>query len=451
MSNQSYSVILKNKIRKFNKIIIVDSDKSISIRSFLIGSISQGISKVFNVLESDDVFSTIESIKKLNFKIKKIGKKNYQIYGKGLGSYYAQKNTKLNLGNSGTGLRLLSSIIATTPNIEVVLTGDQSLKKRNMSKLISLMNEFGAEFYPKNKVFLPLKIISSDMPIGIKFNSGVSSQIKSACILSGLNSFGKTTIIEKIRSRDHTEKMVSNSPNVIKIKNSKDKREIKIIGKSHLEPFNIKIPGDPSSAAFFIALTLLVKNSSLKIKNVGLNPTRIGFLDIMKKAGGKIKFKNIKNKKGEPFGDIHIKSSKLKPLRVTKKFYVRCVDEFPIIFVISAMIHGISILEVDAENLKNKESDRIIEMKKILKQIGIKCIVKNNKIKIFGNPNVKNLDKKINVPNLHDHRICMSSFMLGLLGFKAVIKSFNTQVNSSSPNFLRIVRSLGAKYEIKKN
>ena len=158
MSNQSYSVILKNKIIKFNKIIIVDSDKSISIRSFLIGSISQGISKVFNVLESDDVFSTIESIKKLNCKIKKIGKKNYQIYGKGLGSYYAQKNTKLNLGNSGTGLRLLSSIIATTPNIEVVLTGDQSLKKRNMSKLISLMNEFGAEFYPKNKVFLPLKI-----------------------------------------------------------------------------------------------------------------------------------------------------------------------------------------------------------------------------------------------------------------------------------------------------
>ena len=115
------------------------------------------------------------------------------------------------------------------------------------------------------------------------------------------------------------------------------------------------------------------------------------------------------------------------------------------------MIHGISILEVDAENLKNKESDRIIEMKKILKQIGIKCIVKNNKIKIYGNPNVKNLDKKINVPNLHDHRICMSSFVLGLLGFKTVIKNFNTQVNSSSPNFLRIVRSLGAKYEIKKN
>lgn len=147
MSNQSYSVILKNKIRKFNKIIIVDSDKSISIRSFLIGSISQGISKVFNVLESDDVFSTIESIKKLNCKIKKIGKKNYQIYGKGLGSYYAQKNTKLNLGNSGTGLRLLSSIIATTPNIEVVLTGDQSMLLEILSDCLYLQSHNDFYFF----------------------------------------------------------------------------------------------------------------------------------------------------------------------------------------------------------------------------------------------------------------------------------------------------------------
>ena len=130
--------------------------------------------------------------------------------------------------------------------------------------------------------------------------------------------------------------------------------------------------------------------------------------------------------------------------------YVKCVDEFPIMFCIASMIPGVSVLEVNSENLKNKESDRILEMKKILKQIGIKCIVKNDRIKIYGNPKVKNLNKKIKVPNLHDHRIAMSSFILGQLGFKTYIKNFNTQVNSSTPNFLKIAKSLGARYEIKK-
>ena len=150
MAIKSYSVILSKKINEFNKVISVDSDKSISIRAFLIGSISQGVSKISNVLLSEDVFSTINCLKKLNCKIIKTNKNEYKIFGRGLGSYYAKKNTFLDLGNSGTGLRLMSSIISTTPNIEVSLSGDSSLKKRNMSKLITLLNEFGAETYPKN-------------------------------------------------------------------------------------------------------------------------------------------------------------------------------------------------------------------------------------------------------------------------------------------------------------
>ena len=312
------------------------------------------------------------------------------------------------------------------------------------------MNEFGAEFFPKKKYFLPLRMVSSEMPIGINFTAGVSSQIKSAVVLAGLNSYGKTVITENEKSRDHTENILSNSSDVIKIKNIlKKKRIITIFGKKFLKPININIPGDPSSAAFFAALTLLNKNSFLKIKNVGLNPTRIGFFEIMKNAGAKIIFKNIKKKINEPFGDIYIKSSKLKPLRISKKLYVKSVDEFPIMFVIAAMTPGVSILEVDSENLKNKESDRIIEMQKILKQIGVRCLVSKDKIKIFGKSQLQLKNKIIIVPDLNDHRICMSAFILGLLGFKSKIKNFNTQVNSSSPSFLKISKYIGGKFEIK--
>ena len=171
--------------------------------------------------------------------------------------------------------------------------------------------------------------------------AGVSSQIKSSVCLAGLNSYGTTTILEKERSRDHTENILLNSPNAIKIKNSKTGRLIQIFGKNYLNPININVPGDPSSASFFTALTLLGSKSLLKIKNVGLNPTRIGFFEIMKNAGGKIKFKNIKKKNNELFGDIYVQTSKLRPLKASKHFYVKSVDEFPIMFVIFFGSNGV--------------------------------------------------------------------------------------------------------------
>ena len=293
MANKSFSLKIFDKIGEFKKTIEVDSDKSISIRSFLIGSISQNISKVINVLESDDVLATIKCLEKLGVTIKKIKTKEYEITGKGLGSLFCKKGTVLNFQNSGTLCRLLTGILSTTPGIDVVITGDSSLKKRNMSKLIGLMNEFGAEFFPKNKFYLPLRMVSSEIPIGIKYKSGVSAQLKSAVALAATNSFGVTTIIEEKQSRNHTENMLLNSPSVIKI----NKKIIKISGKNYLNPLNINVSSDPSAAAFYVALTLLNKKSYLKIKNVGLNKTRIGFYELLKKHGAKIIFKNIKKKK----------------------------------------------------------------------------------------------------------------------------------------------------------
>ena len=242
MASKSFSLVIKDKISSFNKTIRVDSDKSLSIRSFLIGSISQNISIVNNVLESEDVKSAIINCKKLGVKIKKVKSHSYKIFGKGLGSLSIKKGSELNFSNSGTLARLLIGILSTTPNISVRLKGDHSLNKRNMKKLIDLTSKFGASFFPKNKTTFPLKMTSSIFPIGIKYNAGVSAQLKSAAILAGLNSYGDTTITEKTISRDHTENLLMNNSQVIKIKKNK-KKLLKFMVKKYLKPFLINIVG----------------------------------------------------------------------------------------------------------------------------------------------------------------------------------------------------------------
>ena len=447
MNSKKFSLVINKPVKNFKKKIIVDSDKSISIRSFLIGSICQGVSSVKNVLESEDVFSTISCLRKLNIKIINHGNKNYQIFGRGLGSYSSKNISKLYFGNSGTLARLIIGIITSTPNISLKVFGDKSLNKRNMKKLITLMSKFGAEFRPKNKFFFPLHITSSNYPIGISYESGVSAQLKSAVMLAGLNSYGNTEIKESLKSRDHTENMLKKNKKAIKIQNRKVKN-IKIFGKQNLEKFSLDVPGDPSSAAFFTALTLLKENSYLKIKNVGLNPTRIGFYSLLKKSGAKIQFTNKKKINNEQVGDIIIKSSKLKPINASKKYYLNTTDEYPILFIISALTEGKSYFS-GISDLKNKESDRVKEMQKILNQMDVLSKFKNGKLLIKGKKLKVYRNRKINVSNLGDHRICMSAAILGFVtGFKIKIKNFET-VRTSSPSFLKIIKQLGGSFEKK--
>ena len=213
-----------------------------------------------------------------------------------------------------------------------------------MKKLIDLTSEFGAIFLPKNRFKFPLKIISTEMPVGINYSAGVSAQLKSAAILAGLNSFGETKIIENFKSRDHTENMLIKNSKSIKIKKGK-KKEIIIKGRNSLKPLNLIVPGDPSSSAFFTALTLLNNKSELLIKNVGLNPARIGFYKLLKKQGAKIKFKNIKKKNSEITGDIFVRNSLIKPINASKAYYVTSTDEYPILFVLAALTKESRLLE----------------------------------------------------------------------------------------------------------
>ena len=448
MNSKKFNVFLNSKIGPFNKTIQVDADKSLSIRSFLIGSISEKISTTKNILESEDVKSTINACKKLGVKIKKIKTGKYKIFGKGLGCFYAKKNTSLNVGNSGTLARLLIGILSTTPDINIKVIGDSSLNKRNMKELINLMSKFGASFLPKKKYFLPFKIISSGMPVGIDYKAGESAQLKSAVMFAGLNSYGITTIEEKIKSRDHTENLLIKNTQSIKIKKG-SKKIIKIFGKKNLNPLDINVGGDPSNAAFFTALTLLNKDSFIKIKNVGLNPSRTGFYKILKKQKAKLRFINIKKRNNEITGDIVVKSCKLKPIKTKADMYPSTTDEYLLLFLIAAFQNGVSVFE-GISGLANKESSRAFEMKKILNQIGIKCVLKKDQMKIYGQKMIDASGKKIKVSNLQDHRIAMCAFILAILTkAKTKIKNFET-VYTSSPSFLKIMKNLGAKFEIQK-
>ena len=445
MVNKNFSVTFNDRINRFNKSIEVDSDKSISQRSLIIGSICEGISKVDNILESEDVYSTINCLRKLNCKIQRIKKGKYKIYGKGLGSYFCKKNTKLNFGNSGTAARLLGfGVCSTNPNLQIKITGDNSLKKRSMYKIIKAMENFGATFLPKNRFKLPITLISSEIPTGFTYDNNISSQIKSAVILGATNSFGKTIVIENNKSRDHTEKILKHNIKAIKIKKGK-KNLIEINGKQILKPFNLRIPSDPSSASFYAALCLINKKSKIILKQVHINPTRIGFFNIIKKHNGKIFFKNKRVMGNETVADILIKSSNLVPLKVREKFFVSCQDEFPIMFAMASLLPGVSIFK-GINDLTNKESNRIKEMGKILRQIGIKFIASKNEMKIYGNPKLDFSSKKIYVSGILDHRILMSAAILSLLtGIKSKLKNFE-QVGTSCPNFLSTIKQLGGKF-----
>ena len=444
---KSFSIIVKKKINKFNKSIFVEGDKSISHRALLISSQAYGISKLKGILGAEDVLNTINTLKKLGVKIVKY-KNIYHVYGNGLGSFKTQNNLTINAGNSGTLARLLMGLLTTYPH-KIKIIGDKSLSKRPMGRIIAPLEKFGVTFEPKDKKTLPFYIIGSEMPIAISHEEKIgSAQVKSSIILASLNTPGITKIKELKKSRDHTENMLKFIRAKIKIKKFKTYNLISIEGQRDFKAFDLNIPGDISSAAFFIVLTLLAKHSIIKIKNINLNPTRTGIIIILKKMNAKIKIINIKTKYGEKVGDIVVKSSALKSINCPASLVPSTIDEFTILMIAAAKAKGTSAFSGLGE-LNKKESPRLNLMNSILNQVGIKTKLKHETIKIIGNPKI-NLNKSYIINTRFDHRVCMSIFvMCQIFGGQIKIKDFNS-VYTSFPNFLNLMKQLGAKYEIKK-
>ena len=429
---------MDKKLPKFVGTINIPGDKSISHRALIIGSQATGIVKVTNLLESADVFSTMNALRKFGVNIIKHGK-DYYVYGLVVGGL-REYNGTINCGNSGTTARLMMGLLSTYP-ITINFIGDKSLSKRPMARVINLLREFGANALPENKNTMPFKFLGSYVGLQNDQKLNVpSAQLKSAWCLAALNTKGISTLEERFETRDHTEIMLKYLGANIKVKKSKNKKIISIFGKTPIDAKDISVPGDISSAAFMIILALISKNSKVIIKNVLLNPTRTGILDVLKKMKAKIKIKNKKNICGEVVGDIEAQSSNLKATTVPEKMAPRLIDEYPILFIAACFAKGTSIFN-GIEELRVKESDRIKSMEDGLKPLGVKINSTKSSVKITGTNSFK-LNNKIKIDAKGDHRIAMSFYVLSqVLNKSFKIKDFN-YVKTSFPSFTKTINTL---------
>ena len=437
-------VKIKNKINRFNKKLSIDGDKSLSIRWALLASQSLKKSKASNLLLSEDIMSTLNCLKKLGVKIK-ISKNFCEIIGLGLNGFKYRDNLILNAGNSGTLGRLILGLLVHSKK-KIKLKGDKSLSKRDFLRVIKPLKNFGAKFN-SNYGKLPIQIQGTNYSKPIRyFEKRGSAQCKSAVMFAALNTFGQT-IIKAKKSRDHSELLFKDLKLPIKIIKGDKFDIIKIKGKQNIPSLNYKIPSDISSAAFFIVLTALTKNSSIRIKNVNINPSRVGVLYILKLMGIKISKFNVKNYKGEKIADLLVKSTdKIRPINCPVKFNSLAIDEFLLLFLVAAKAKGVSHFK-NLSELNQKESPRLKWGSKILNKMGIKNVVTENSIKIFGNPNLK-INRRIIIKNfLKDHRVFMTS-VIAALSFGGEWQIFDKDsINTSFPSFLKKIDYLGAKID----
>ncbi|MDA8701664.1 3-phosphoshikimate 1-carboxyvinyltransferase [Candidatus Pelagibacter bacterium] len=433
---------ITNTIKPFKKKISIEGDKSLSIRWALLASQATGNSKSFNLLKSEDVLNTLKCLKQLGVKVKLY--QNYcEIIGLGLNGFKYNKNIILNAGNSGTLGRLIMGLLIHSKT-DVKIIGDKSLSKRDFLRVTKPLKMFGAKF-KTNSGKLPIIVKGTDSPKPINYyESKGSAQCKSSVMLAALNTKGSTTIKAK-KSRNHTELLFKYLDLPIKIKKKKNYDLIKIVGQKKFKSFNYKIPSDISSSAFFIVLTALSKNSELTIKNVNINPTRIGILKILKLMNIKTQIKNSKNYKGEEVADLFIKSQgSIKPINCPIQLNSAAIDEFLIIFLIAAKANGVSYFK-NLSELNQKESPRLLWGSKILTKMGVKTILTKDSIKIFGNPSLK-ITKKIVIKNfLKDHRIFMTSVIAALTFGGNWRIADKDSIKTSFPTFIDKLKTLGLK------
>ena len=423
--------------------IFAPGDKSISHRCVILSSIAIGESRIEGLLRSTDITCTIEAMKSLGANINS-NSNVCIINGIGIGSLMEPKKP-LDFGNSGTAARLIMGLVSTHP-IKSVFVGDDSLSKRPMRRVVDPLTEFGAEFELTSSEFFPIVVNGAKLPIPISYETLIpSAQVKSAVLLAGLNTPGITSVIENQKTRDHTERLLEIYGYQINIIEEKKRTKISINGQENLKSVNIAIPGDPSSAAYPVVAGLLCKNSNITVKNVLVNPTRDGIYTSLKEMGAKIVFTNRRFEAGEDVYDIFVETSQLKAIEVPASRAPSMIDDYPVLAVAASIAEGTSIFRGLSE-LKVKESDRLLGIKYFLEVNGVNVSIKNDDLIIEGNPRGIKGGGIINT-NL-DHRIAMSSLILGLISDAPVSIDDVKTIDTSFPGFIDLMSSLGAKIKL---
>jgi len=427
---------LKGRVR-------VPGDKSISHRSLMLSALAVGKSTVEGLLEGEDVLATAAAMRAMGADIERGPDGRWTIHGVGVGGLL-QPQTALDMGNSGTSTRLLMGLVASHP-ITATFTGDASLSKRPMARVIDPLSQMGAEFTasPGGRLPLTLRGISPAVPIDYRLPVA-SAQVKSAILLAGLNTPGLTRVIEPVPTRDHSERMLRGFGAALSVELEADgARIISIRGEAELKPQQIIVPGDPSSAAFPVVAALLVPGSDVLVENVGLNPTRAGLFEVLRTMGGQIELLDEREVGGEPVADLRVRGSALKGVEVPPDIVPSMVDEFPILFVAAALAEGRTVTR-GLEELRVKESDRIAVMAEGLRAIGARVEETEDGLIIDGTGGEK-LAGGATVAAHLDHRIAMSFAVAGLMARDAVTIDDMAPVQTSFPIFTDLMRTLGAE------
>jgi len=404
----------------------------------MFSALAVGESTVEGLLEGEDVIATANAMRQLGASIERDENGTWRISGIGVGSLLEPAQA-LDMGNSGTSTRLLMGILA-SHGISAAFTGDASLSGRPMGRVINPLSQMGAQFEASSGGTLPLMMHGAQPAVPITYRLPVASaQVKSAVLLAGLNTPGITTVIEPVPTRDHTERMLTGFGAALEIEHADGERVIRIHGEADLKPQHVIVPGDPSSAAFFIVAALLVEGSDLVIENVGLNPTRAGLVEALQQMGGSIEQLNAREVGGEPVADLRVRHSLLHGADIDPAIAPSMIDEFPVLFVAAALAKGTTRTS-GLDELRVKESDRLSAMANALASIGARIEEKDDGLVIHGSGG-EPLRGTANAPVATelDHRIAMSMAVAGLASTKGVEIDDTAPIATSFPSFMELL------------
>lgn len=419
----------------------VPGDKSISHRALMFAGLAVGQSRITGLLEGEDVLATAAAMRQLGARIERSDDGSWIVDGAGVGSLLEPKQA-LDMGNSGTSTRLMMGLLASHA-ISATFIGDASLSGRPMNRVIDPLSQMGATFEASPGGTLPCMLCGASPAVPITYRLPVASaQVKSAVLLAGLNTPGITRVIEPVPTRDHTERMLTGFGAKLEVTEDNGERVIAIHGEADLKPMDVVVPGDPSSAAFFIVAASIVPGSDLVIENVGLNPTRAGIVTVLRQMGADIEELSPREVGGEPVADLRVRHARLKGVDVDPAIVPSMVDEFPVLFVAAALAEG-TTRTTGLEELRVKESDRISVMAEALTLAGARVEEQEDGLTIHGTGGepLHGTPESASVATRLDHRIAMSMAVAGLVSRDGVRLDDIAPIATSFPSFTDLLEN----------
>ncbi|MEL6542604.1 MAG: 3-phosphoshikimate 1-carboxyvinyltransferase [Pseudomonadota bacterium] len=419
----------------------VPGDKSISHRALMFAGLAVGRSRIEGLLEGEDVLATAAAMRQLGAQVERLEDGVWEVHGAGLGSLLEPAQA-LDMGNSGTSTRLMMGLLA-SHGFRATFVGDASLSGRPMNRVIDPLSQMGASFEASSGGTLPCMLHGAQPAVPITYRLPVASaQVKSAVLLAGLNTPGTTTVIEPVPTRDHTERMLKGFGVEVDISEDEDgARVMSVHGEATLTPCDVVVPGDPSSAAFFIVAALIVPGSDLVIENVGLNPTRNGIVTVLRQMGGSIEELSPREVGGEPVADLRVRHSALKGVKVDPAFAPSMIDEFPVLFVAASLAEGTTVTS-GLEELRVKESDRLAAMATALTAAGPRVIEHEDGLEITGTAGAPLRGTAGEPVETHlDHRIAMAMAIAGLVSQDGVEVDDTAPIATSFPTFMGLLEN----------